>query len=94
MFIYITCKLPGVEQDNAHCVLLGPKYALKKLVCPARPILLMNPMHHPVTMAKNHVFLPIGVEGKAKTLFSAAPSLGCAHLGPIKALGTSQLVPH
>ena len=37
----------------AHCVLLGPKYAL----------LLMNPIHHPVTMAKNLGFLPIGVEG-------------------------------
>ena len=47
----------------AHCVLLGPKYALKKLVCPATPLLLMNPMHHLVTMAKNHGFLPIGVEG-------------------------------
>ena len=51
-------------------------------------------MHHPVTMAKNHGFLPRGVEGKAKKLFSEVPSLGCVHLGPIKALGTSQLVPH
>ena len=29
----------------------------------------MNPLHHPVTMAKNHSFLPIGVEGKTKKLF-------------------------
>ena len=58
------------------------------------PLILMNPMHHPVTMAKKHVFLPIGREGKAKQLFSAAPSQGCAHLGPIKTLGTSQLVPN
>ena len=29
----------------------------------------MNPMHHPVTMAKNHGFLPRGVEGNAKKLF-------------------------
>ena len=53
----------------------------------------MNPMHQLVTMAKNHGFLPIGVEGKAKKLFSEAPSLGCARLGPIKAPGTSQLAP-
>ena len=29
----------------------------------------MNPMHYPVTMAKNHGFLSRGVEGKAKKLF-------------------------
>ena len=42
---------------------------------------------------KKSCFLPIGREGKAKKLNSAAPSLGCAHLELIKALGTSQLVP-
>ena len=43
---------------------------------------------------KKYGLLPIGREGKAKKLFSAAPSLGCDHLGPIKSLGTSQLVSH
>ena len=75
---------------HAHCVLLDPKNTIKKIVCPATPLILMNPMHHPVTMAKNHVFLPIGVEGEPKKLFSAAPFLG---FGPIKALATGQLVP-
>ena len=36
----------------------------------------MNPMHHPVTMAKNHV-LTIGVEWKAKSLFCSAISGLC-----------------
>ena len=43
---------------NAHCVLLGPNYTIEKLVCPEPPIILMNPMHQPVTMAKIHSFLP------------------------------------
>ena len=44
--------------STAHCVLLGHKYTMKKLVCPATPLIFMNPMHHPVTMAKNHGFYP------------------------------------
>ena len=48
----------------------------------------MNPLHYPVTMAKNYVFLPIGDEGKAKKCpFSAAPSLGCATLEQYKNWG-------
>ena len=49
-----------------------------------------SPSHN----GKKSCVLPIGREGKAKKLFFAAPSLGCAHLGPIKALWTSQLVPN
>ena len=68
-----------------QCVLLGPKCALKKFVCSATPLLLMNPMHHP------------GHESKKTCFFTQrpwrVPSLGCANLGSIKALGTSQLVP-
>ena len=30
------------------------------------PISLINPMHHAVTMAKHHGFLPIGVDVLAK----------------------------
>ena len=45
----------------------------------------MNPpMHHQVTMAKNHGFLPRGVEGQAKKSFSAASSLGFATLDQCK----------
>ena len=33
------------------------------------------------------------IEEQAKTVFSAAPSLGCANFGPINALETIQLVP-
>ena len=44
----------------------------------------MNPMHQPVTMAKNYCFLPIGDEGQAKNSFSAAPSLGFATLDQCK----------
>ena len=53
----------------------------------------MNPMYQAVTMAKDHDFLPIGVEVQFQILFSAAPSLGCANFGPMKALGRIQLVP-
>ena len=56
-------------------------------------IILMNPMHHAVTMTKYHVFLPIGVKRQSKKLFSAAISLGCDKFGPMKALETIQLVP-
>ena len=73
--------------------LLGPNYTMNKPCCPEMPLRLMNPMHQPATMVKNHGILPRGVEGQAKKPFSAAPSLGCANLGPMKALGTSQLVP-
>ena len=62
-----TVKWLGKQNIVLHTVF---SYALstlwKKIVCPATPLLLMNPMHHPVTMAKNHGFLPRGVEGKAK----------------------------
>ena len=48
----------------------------------------------PVTMAKNHsFFIQRHWRTSQKNFFSAAPSLGCAHFRPIKALGTSQLVP-
>ena len=44
---------------TAHYVLLGPYNTMKKkLVCPATPLILMNPMHQPVTMAKNYGFYP------------------------------------
>ena len=43
-------------EDNAHCLLLGHKYTMKKIVCPVMPLISMNPMHHSVTMAKNNVF--------------------------------------
>ena len=68
----------GLNLNIAHCVLLGIKYTMKKTCFPELPLLLMNPIHHSVTRAKNHVFLPRGIEGKAKKLFSAAPSLACA----------------
>ena len=56
------------EVHNAHFVLLGPNYTMEKIVCPATPLILMNPMDHPVTIANNHGFLHKGVEGKAKKL--------------------------
>ena len=69
------------NSNTAHCVLLGSNYTMKKLVCPEPPLILMIPLPHPVPMAKNHGFLPIGIEGQAKKkLFSTAPSLGCATL--------------
>ena len=67
----------------AHFVLLCPNYTMKKLVCPAMPLILMNPMHHPVTMAKTHDFLPRGIEGKAKKLFFCTAISGICHFGPM-----------
>ena len=67
---------------TAHFVLLDPNCTIKKIVCSALPLILMNPMHHPVKMAKNHGFLPRGVETKPKTLFQSAISWMC-HFGPM-----------
>ena len=53
-------------QCNAHCVLLGPKYALKKtyLFCDAYPV----DESYASQWQKIMVFLPRDVEGKAKKL--------------------------
>ena len=59
----------GEEGDNAHCVLLGPNYTVKKTWFTQAVYHLDDSMNHLVTMAKNHGFLPIGVEWKAKTFF-------------------------
>ena len=77
-------------ENNAHCVLLDLDYTRKKLALLESPIILMNPMHHAVTMVKNHGFLDIGVEMSQK-LFSTAPFFGWANFGPMKAMGTSQV---
>ena len=42
-----------------------------------------------VTMAKYHVFSPMGNEAQAKECVSAALYLECVNFGPIKAPGTS-----
>ena len=73
----------GVHSDiklTAHCVLQGHNYTMKKtwLSCDAFPFeeSSASPDHN----GKN-CFLPRRVEGQAKKLFSAAPSLGCANFG-------------
>ena len=51
------------------------------------PLILMSPMHHPVTMAKHQGFLPRGVAEQDKILVYAAPSLGFATLDQCKNWG-------
>ena len=84
-----------IWRNNLHCNLCfaRPKLRYDNICfCSEPPFFLMNPMHHPVTMAENHGFLPRGVEGQAKKLFCIAISGKC-QLGAMKALETSQLIP-
>ena len=67
---------------------------MTKIVCPEPPLILMNPMHHPVTMAKNYVFLPIGVEGQAKQLFLLQHHLWYAPLWTNVRTGDQSTGPH
>ena len=63
-------------------------WALITLVCPKPPIILWI-----LCIIQSQWQKFIVLNGKPKNFFSAAPSLGCANFGPMKALGTSQLVP-
>ena len=54
----------------------------KKLGCPATPLILMNPLHYPVTMAKIYD-LTIDVEGKTKKNFFWSIISGMCHFGPM-----------
>ena len=50
-------------------------------------------MHHAVTIAKIHDFIPIGSEGKAKKLLFCSAIYGMCQLWPMNAPGMIQLVP-
>ena len=77
----------------AHCVLLGHKYTLKKTCLSFDASSFDESYASPGHNGKNHGFYPEALKEKPEKLFSEAPSMGSAQLGPIKALGTSQLVP-
>ena len=79
-------------QGTAHCVLLGPNYAMTKTSL-SWDTSQFDESYASSQWQKIMIFNPEALKDKPKKLFSAAPSLGCAHFGPIKALGTSQLVP-
>ena len=79
---------------SVHCILLGPNYTMKKLVCTELPLILMNPLHHPVTMAKVHGFYPKALKDSPKNFFSASPSLGCATLNQNESTWDKSTGPH
>ena len=67
---------------NAHFVLLGINYTLKINWWPIDASHFDESYASPSQNGKNQGFLPRGVDGQAKTLYSASPSLGCANFGP------------
>ena len=75
-------------QCDAHFVLLGLNYTMKKTCLSCNASHFDESYASPGPNGKKYVFLPRGVEGKAKkTLFSAAPSLVCATLDQCKNWG-------
>ena len=91
--IAFKCSLNAL-QCIACCVLLGPKYALKKKrKIPATPLLLMNPMHHPVTMAKNHDFFTQRPGRKSQNTFFCNTISGLCSLGANKITGDQSTGP-
>ena len=92
----VKCRLRAKckPKCNAHCVLLGPKYTMKK-----------QKLSHVVSKQMQHIcitwlkwqnimfFLHRGVERQAKKLFFCSTISGMCQLWPINALRTIQLVP-